>query len=88
MGTHSAALFALLVAAPMANLPFATSRLATWMRLAGWLLLYFAWVAACAALQATSGIVAPLGWQGWFITSSFFAVLAFPGLTWRYLVKR
>jgi hypothetical protein len=88
MGTHSAALFALLVAALMANLPFATARLATWMRLAGWLLLYFAWVAACAALQATSGIVAPLGWQGWFITSSFFAVLAFPGLTWRYLVKR
>lgn len=87
MDTHKAALLALLAAAMLANLPFAAARLSAWMRLAGWLLLYFVWVAVCAALQATSGIVAPLGWQGWFITSSFFAVLAFPGLTWRYLVK-
>lgn len=87
METHKAALLALLAAAMLANLPFALMRLSTWLRLAAWLLLYFGWVAACAGLQATSGIVAPLGWQGWFITSSFFAVLAFPGVTWRYLVK-
>jgi len=87
MTTYSAAVLALIAAVLMANLPFAAPRISAWMRLAGLVLFYFAWVAGCAALQATSGIVAPLGWQGWFITSAFFAVLAFPGLTWRYLLR-
>ena len=33
------------------------------------------------------GQIAPQGWEFYAVTGALFLVLAFPGFTWRYLVK-
>jgi hypothetical protein len=33
------------------------------------------------------GQIAPQGWEFYAVTAALFIVLAFPGFTWRYLMK-
>ena len=33
------------------------------------------------------GQIAPQGWEFYAVSASLFLVLAFPGFTWRYLIK-
>ncbi|MDA7417230.1 DUF2818 family protein [Xenophilus arseniciresistens] len=88
---------ALLTAA--ANLPFLNERLLglvalpqgrakslAW-RVAELALLYGLALGAGWLIERRIGRIAPQGWEFYAVTASFFLVLAFPGFTWRYLVK-
>lgn len=91
-------LLALLTAA--ANLPFLNERLLGLVALPraqpkplGWrvgelVLLYGLALGAGWLIERRIGQIAAQGWEFYAVTASFFLVLAFPGFTWRYLVKR
>ena len=38
-------------------------------------------------LEKRAGQIAPQGWEFYAVTGALFIVLAFPGFTWRYLMK-
>ena len=88
----------LVVTALAANLPFLNERLLGVIGLAGgvkslaWRVLELAVLYALALgvgwlFERRLGQVAPQGWEFYAVTASLFLVLAFPGFTWRYLVK-
>jgi hypothetical protein len=88
----------LLVALLAANLPFATERIfgvvpapggrkSLALRLAELVLLYFFTGALGLLFERRVGQIAPQGWEFYVVTGALFLVLAFPGFTWRYLVK-
>lgn len=88
----------LLVALLAANLPFVTERLLAILplpnrtkslplRLAELVLLYFLTGGLGLLLEQRMGQIAPQGWEFYAVTGALFIVLAFPGFTWRYLVK-
>lgn len=88
----------LLLALAAANLPFLNERLlsvapvfagakplaARALELA---LLYLAVGGVGRLFELRVGQVAPQGWEFYAITAALFLVLAFPGFTWRYLMK-
>ena len=37
--------------------------------------------------ERRAGQIAPQGWEFYAVTGALFLVLAFPGFTWRYLLK-
>ncbi|PZQ67060.1 MAG: DUF2818 domain-containing protein [Variovorax paradoxus] len=88
----------LLVAVLAANLPFLTERLLgvlpvlggqkslAW-RLAELAVLYGLTGAVGLLFERRLGQIAPQGWEFYAVTGALFLVLAFPGFTWRYLVK-
>lgn len=87
-----AALLAAIAALLLANLPFVTSRplagqaaKGTAQRLAEVLVLYACWMALCIFLEGKVGKVHDKDWSLWPISLAFFAVLTFPGVTYRYL---
>jgi len=95
--TRTAAVAGLLLALALANLPFLTQRLFGFValarkshgaRLLEWLALYAVWMALGTVLESQLHVPRPKTWQVWFISVFFFAVLAFPGITWRYLWRR
>jgi hypothetical protein len=78
----------LAIAALLANLPFL--RLLALRRwhpaandFAGWVIGYLLWMAAAILLGGAAA-----GWEVWAITVALFAVLAFPGIVWRYLLQQ
>lgn len=93
MNNEQAALLALMLAAALANLPFA--RLVTIRRwhgaaqdAVGWLLCYVLWMAAAASFESALGKSVPKDWEVWAVSAALFAVLAFPGIVWRHLLKK
>lgn len=88
----------LLVAVLAANLPFLTERLLgvvpvpggqkslAW-RLAELAVLYGLTGAVGLLFERRLGQIAPQGWEFYAVTGALFLVLAFPGFTWRYLMK-
>jgi hypothetical protein len=79
-----------------ASLPFVTDRLFGVVplaskplaaRLGELVLLYFVVGAVGLLLEKRVGQIAPQGWEFYAVTGALFLVLAFPGFTWRYLVK-
>ncbi len=89
----------LLLALLAANLPFMNERLLAVVplfrsakplavRLAELVLLYFAVGAVGMLFERRVGQIAPQGWEFYAITGALFLVLAFPGFTWRYLLKQ
>jgi len=81
-----------------ANLPFLNERLLGLVPLAGRtkslairlaeLVLLYAVVGAVGLLfERRVGQIAPQGWEFYAVTAALFIVLAFPGFTWRYLMK-
>ncbi len=90
--------FVLLAALVAANLPFLNERLFAAvplrgaskplaLRLAELVVLYFVVGAIGLLLERRIGQIAPQGWEFYAVTGSLFLVLAFPGFTWRYLLK-
>jgi hypothetical protein len=88
----------LLIALLAANLPFVTQRLlgvlplrtphkVLAIRLAELVLLYFVTGGIGLLFEGRVGQIAPQGWEFYAVTAALFLVLAFPGFTWRYLVK-
>ncbi|HZW20740.1 DUF2818 family protein [Noviherbaspirillum sp.] len=83
MDTSAAVVLAVLAALVLANLPFlAGAPKGTALRLAKFLVLYCVWIAFCTVL---AGSLPVAEWSLWPVSLAFFAVLAFPGVTWRYL---
>lgn len=88
----------LLVALLAANLPFFTERLLGLIPLSGatkslairlgeLVLLYFIVGGIGLLFEGRVGQIAPQGWEFYAVTAALFIVLAFPGFTWRYLLK-
>lgn len=89
----------LLLALVAANLPFLNERLlavvpvgtggrkSLAIRLAELVLLYFIVGGIGLLFERRVGQIAPQGWEFYAITGALFIVLAFPGFTWRYLLK-
>jgi len=89
----------LLVALLAANLPFLTERLLGVIPLPGattkslpirfgeLVVLYFVVGGIGLLFEGRVGQIAPQGWEFYAITAALFIVLAFPGFTWRYLLK-
>ncbi len=59
-----------------------------WIRIGELIVLYFVVGAFGFMLEARAGNRFEQGWQFYAITFSLFVVLAFPGFTYQYLVKR
>jgi hypothetical protein len=59
-----------------------------WLRIGELIVLYFVVGALGFMLEARAGNRFDQGWQFYAITFSLFVVLAFPGFTYQYLVKR
>lgn len=88
----------LLLAVLAANLPFLTERLLgvlpvpggrkslAW-RMAELALLYGMTGAVGLLFERRLGQIAPQRWEFYAVTGALFLVLAFPGFTWRYLIK-
>ncbi|MEO5738692.1 MAG: DUF2818 family protein [Variovorax sp.] len=90
--------FVLLIALIAANLPFVNERLLALVplrshskplatRLAELVFLYFVVGGVGLLLERRAGQIAPQGWEFFAVTGALFLVLAFPGFTWRYLLK-
>ncbi|MET3390166.1 hypothetical protein ABIC33_000789 [Variovorax sp. 1140] len=88
----------LLVALLAANLPFFNDRLlgvvplatapkSLAVRLAELVVLYFLAGGVGLLFERRAGQIATQGWEFYAVTSALFVVLAFPGFTWRYLMK-
>jgi hypothetical protein len=88
----------LLVALLAANLPFLTERVmglvpligrakSLAVRLAELVVLYFIAGGIGLLFERRAGQIAPQGWEFYAVTGALFIVLAFPGFTWRYLMK-
>jgi hypothetical protein len=88
----------LLLALVAANLPFVNERvmaLIAWrrptktlaMRLGELVVLYGLTGAVALWLERRAGQISPQGWEFYVVTGALFIVLAFPGFTWRYLLK-
>jgi len=83
MDTSAAVVLAVLAALVLANLPFlASAPKGAASRLVKFLVLYGVWIAFCTVL---AGSLPAIEWSLWPVSLAFFAVLAFPGVTWRYL---
>jgi len=88
----------LLVALSAANLPFLTERVlglvpltrrvkSLAIRLGELVVLYFIAGGVGLLFERRMGQIASQGWEFYAVTGALFIVLAFPGFTWRYLMK-
>jgi hypothetical protein len=69
-------------------MPLKATKKSAWLRLGELIVLYFIVGALGFMLEARAGNRFDQGWQFYAITFSLFIVLAFPGFTFQYLVKR
>lgn len=72
----------------LAVLPLAADKKSAWIRIAELSALYFAVGALGFLFESRLGNRIEQGWQFYAVTFSLFLVLAFPGFTFQYLVKR
>ena len=88
----------LFVALVAANLPFVNERVlavvplnspskALALRLGELVVLYFLFGGLGLLFERRVGQIAAQGWEFYVVTGTLFVVLAFPGFTWRYLLK-
>ena len=88
----------LVVALLAANLPFLNDRLfgaiplrsqpkSLAIRLAELVTMYFVAGGVGLLFERRAGQIVPQGWEFYAVTGALFIVLAFPGFTWRYLMK-
>lgn len=98
--SQSASVWVLLgIALLAANLPFLTERFLGLLPLRASaakplalrlleLVLFYGLTGAVGLLfEKRAGQIAPQGWEFYAVTGALFIVLAFPGFTWRYLLK-
>lgn len=87
----------ILVAFVAANVPFLTQRLfgvvalrqpkSMGLRLLELLVLFFVVGGLGRLLEHQMGRIAPQGWEFYAIAGALFLTFAFPGFTWRYLMR-
>ena len=87
----------LLLSLALANLPFLTQKClglvplkqgkSFFIRLLELLFLYFVAGAMGLLLEQNAGQRAPQGWEFYAITGTLFLTFAFPGFTYRYLLR-
>ena len=88
----------LLVTLLAANLPFMNERVFALFplfvrakplaaRFAEMVVLYLLAIGLGLLFERHLGQIAPQGWEFYAVTGALFIVLAFPGFTWRYLLK-
>lgn len=87
MHPTQAAILALIAGVALANLPFALLR-GSWRRAAGWLFGYLLWAGLGALLARALDPATPGGWEVQAVGLALFAVLAFPGIVWCYLLDQ
>ena len=99
MSSQSASVWLVLVVALVAaNLPFANERLfalialrsghkGLGLRFAELLVFYFLAGGVGLLFERRVGQIAAQGWEFYAVSGALFLVLAFPGFTWRYLIK-
>ena len=96
--SQSASVWLVLVAALLAaNLPFLNERLFGFIplparkllavRVAELVVLYFLVGGLGLLFERRVGQIAGQGWEFYAVSGALFLVLAFPGFTWRYLIK-
>jgi hypothetical protein len=84
----STAALNLLLAIMLANLPFVRPLSPRGRHdFFGWIVCYAVWIAISLLLQSVTGKATPTSWEVWAVTTALFAVLAFPGIVWRHLLK-
>ncbi|WP_292936274.1 DUF2818 family protein [Noviherbaspirillum sp.] len=99
MTTEQSAVVSLLSAIAMANAPFLIQRRllppfsraqvkSGAVRALEWLILYFLWMTVAYFLEGRTSTLVTTDWRIWTISSAFFAVLTFPGVTHCYLWRR
>ena len=67
--------------------PLAVRAKSLGLRVGELVVLYFAAGGIGLLFERRVGQIAPQGWEFYAVTAALFAVLAFPGFTWRYLLK-
>ena len=98
MSQAAAVWFVLVVALLAANLPFLNERLfgvaalrsgrkSLAVRLGELVVAYFVAGGVGLLFERRVGQIAAQGWEFYVVTAALFLVLAFPGFTWRYLLK-
>lgn len=98
MSTAAAGWFVIVLTLVLANLPFVNQRLflvipwrggrkPLWLRLVELCVYYVIAGLIGFAVESSFGGVFRQGWEFYAITASMMLVFAFPGFTWRYLVK-
>ncbi|WP_295995213.1 DUF2818 family protein [Rugamonas sp.] len=93
MNIASAIWLNLMMGLLLANLPFSTLfRPARWrsasLDFLCWLACYACWMALGAGLEAATAKATPKDWELWAVTVALFGVLSFPGIVWKYLLKK
>jgi hypothetical protein len=93
MSATQAAWLSLILAAGLANLPFLRlvlprRRHPAWHDVAGWAACYALWMGSTVLLESASGKITPKDWEVWAVSLALFAVLAFPGIVWRHLLRK
>jgi hypothetical protein len=72
----------------LASKPHGEAKKNAWIRIAELIVLYLVVGTLGFMLEARAGNRFDQGWQFYAVTFSLFVVLAFPGFTYQYLVKR
>jgi Protein of unknown function (DUF2818) len=97
--SQSASVWIVLLATLLAaNLPFVNERVFGLIplslrakplaaRFAELVVLYLLAIGLGLLFERRAGQIAPQGWEFYAVTGALFIVLAFPGFTWRYLLK-
>lgn len=97
--SQSASVWIVLLASLLAaNLPFMNERVFGLIplplrakplgaRVAELVVLYLLSIGLGLLFERRAGQIAPQGWEFYAVTGALFIVLAFPGFTWRYLLK-
>lgn len=86
MSTEHAIAALLILGLVLANVPFLSGPRPA-IHVGGWLAAYGGWMAAARLFATADGQAAPGGWEIWAISAALFAVLAFPGIVWRHLMR-
>ena len=97
LSTSASVWFVIVLAVLAANLPFVSQRLfgllslrqpkTLGVRLLELFVMYLLVGGVGLLLEQRAGQIAPQGWEFYAITGALFITLAFPGFTWRYLVR-
>jgi len=72
---------------PVRLVPLSARKKSLSVRLGELVFLYFVAGGIGLLFESRVGQVSPQGWEFYAVTGALFIVLAFPGFTWRYLLK-
>lgn len=86
MNAAQSAVVLLVTGAALANLAIFATRTPR-RNLLAWAGGYAAWMATSWVLATSGGQAAPFPWEVWPVSCALFAVMGFPMIVWRYLLR-